>query len=608
MLKGRLLQAVLALALTSAAHGALASQPTPAEAQADSVVAAISGAAGKLGRQAAIPSILSSSDATLYRSAFDLQDRGQWAAADREITRLRDPLLIGHLLADRYLSDSYHAQPEELKRWMAQYSDLPEADSIYDLAKQRLNGRLAGVKPPAQSVKAKSTASARDDDPAWEEFSVESNRQLSPADRRRLQDLKERFRGMVRQGKYDQAVAALDSADYRRVFDKVDYDELKTVLAIAYFGEGRDADAKTWAEQAAERSGDVLPEAHWVAGLALWREGRNAAAAARHFEAVGNASDVSSWLISAGAYWAARANLAARRPEVVNHWLQNAAGYPRTFYGLLARRALGEDLQYSWDARPFTDLDGETLQRVAGGQRALAFLQIGDVGRAEDELRHLAQDAGPALTQSLLAVAYASGMPSLAVRLGGMVEARDGRHHDSADYPLPEWQPAGGWSVDRALVLAIARQESSFNPKAKSPCGAVGLMQLMPRTAKSMGAGRLTDPEVNLELGQRYVRHLLDDEAIKGNLLFLAASYNSGPGNLARWLQTVHHNGDALLFMESIPVHETRVFVERVMTNFWAYRNRLGQTSPSLEAIVAGDWPMYDGVRSTSQAIKHVKN
>ncbi len=102
-------------------------------------------------------------------------------------------------------------------------------------------------------------------------------------------------------------------------------------------------------------------------------------------------------------------------------------------------------------------------------------------------------------------------------------------------------------------MLAIARQESSFNPKAKSPCGAVGLMQLMPRTAKSMGAGKLTDPQVNLELGQRYVRHLLDDETIKGNLLFLAASYNSGPGNVARWLQTVHHNGDALLFMGKHP-------------------------------------------------------
>ncbi|PKU23818.1 murein transglycosylase [Telmatospirillum siberiense] len=607
-MRSRLLQAFLALVLTSATHSAWAAQPIPADSDSESVVAAINGAAGKLGRQTAVPSVISESDAQIYRSAFDAQDRGQWGAADREIARLNDPLLLGHLLAQRYLAATYRPQTEELKDWMARYADLPEANAIYDLARQRLGGSAAALKPPARSERTATVSTSRDDDPMWEEFSVESNRDLAAADRRRQQDLKERFRGLARQGKYDTAQALMESAEAKRLFDQVDQDELGTVLSIAYFSEGRDAEALQWAAAAAERSGDVLPEAHWVAGLALWRSGAHNSAAARHFEAVGNANDVSNWLTSAGAFWAARANLAAHRPELVNHWLQRAAAYPRTFYGLLARRALGEDIQYSWEARPFTDLDGDVLKRVPPGRRALALLQIGDPSRAEDELRRLSDDAGPALTQSILTLSNAGGMPSLAVSLGGRIEARDGRYHDSADYPLPDWHPSSGWSIDRALILAIARQESSFNPRAKSPAGAVGLMQLMPRTARSMGAGKLTDPQVNLELGQRYVRRLLDDETIKGNLLFLAASYNSGPGNVARWLQNVQHNGDALLFMESIPVHETRAFVERVMTNFWAYRNRLGQTSPSLDAIAAGDWPLYDGAESKIQAVKHVKN
>lgn len=608
MLRSRLLQAFLALVLTSATQTAWAGQPTPAEGSAGSVVAAINGFVGKLGRQTAIPSVITDSDVQIYRTAFDAQDRAQWAVADREIARLHDSLLVGHLLAQRYLTATYRPQADELKDWMAQYSDLPEADSIYDMAKQRLGNKLAGLRPPTRSDRTNAVSTSRDDDPIWEEFSVESNRDLSANDRRRLQDIKERFRSLVHQNKYDTALASLESSEARRLVDQVDQDELSTVLAIAYFTDGRDAEALQWASQAADRSGDVLPEAHWVAGLALWRSGQRGAAAARHFEAVGNATDVSSWLISAGAYWAARANLTAKHPELVNHWLQRAAAYPRTFYGLLARRALGEDIQYSWDARPFTDLDGEALKRVPGGRRALALLQIDDRGRAEEELRRLSEDAGPALSQSMLALSHTSGMPALAVSLGSRIEAKDGRYHDSADYPLPDWRPTSGWSIDRALLLAIARQESSFNPKAKSPCGAVGLMQLMPQTARSMGSGKLTDPQVNLELGQRYVRRLLDDETVKGNLLFLAASYNSGPGNVARWLQNVHHNGDALLFMESIPVHETRAFVERVMTNFWAYRNRLGQTSPSLEAIAAGDWPLYDGGESKIQAVRHVKN
>ncbi len=607
MLRSRLLPALVALTLTATAQLAVA-QTVAGQAETESKVAAINGAAGKIGRQANIPSVLSESDVTLYRSAFDLQTRGQWQAADRELLRLQDRLLVGHLLAQRYLSSTYHAQADELAAWLASYADQPEAGDIYNLAKQRRGGLTAGLKPPAHPAQRASAPLAKDDDPAWEYFSVESNRELSATDRRRLLDLKERFRSLVRQGRYEAATAELDAADLRRLFDKVDYDEMKTVLAMGYFSAGQDSEAQRWAADAAERSGDVLPEAHWVAGLALWRSG-DRAAAAHHFEAVGNAQDVSSWLVSAGAYWAARSNLAARHPELVNHWLQKAASYPRTFYGLLARRALGQDIQYSWEARPFTDLDGDILQPIPGAKRALALLQLGDQSGAEDQLRYLVPTAGPALAQALLALAHTSEMPGLAVQLGAMVAAQDGRFHDSAAYPLPEWRPAAGWSVDRALVLAIARQESSFNPKAKSPCGAVGLMQLMPRTAKSMGAsGRLTDPQVNLELGQRYVRHLLDDDAIKGNLLFLAASYNSGPGNVSRWLQTIHHNGDALLFMESIPVRETRVFVERVMTNFWAYRNRLGESSPSLDAIAGGDWPLYDGTEPKTRMLKHVKN
>jgi len=113
---------------------------------------------------------------------------------------------------------------------------------------------------------------------------------------------------------------------------------------------------------------------------------------------------------------------------------------------------------------------------------------------------------------------------------------------------------------------------------------------------------------LNLELGQRLVKSLLEDDAIRGNLLFMAVSYNSGQGTLARWLQSIHHGGDALLFMESIPARETRAFVARVMTNYWAYSNRLGLSSPSLDAIAAGDWPRYDAAQSNAMAVKYVKN
>ena len=602
MLKSRLLPAFVALILVAAAHGATATQIRDEGADTAKQVAAITGTAGKLGRQASIPLVLSDADVAHYRAALDASKRGNWSAADREIAHLRDPLLVGHLRAHRLLAPGSLATPDELKDWLVANADLPEAQDVYTLAKLMLGGRAAGLTPPAKSI----GATAHVDD--GEDFSVDGNRQIGAAERRRLSAVKERLRSLIHQARYDEATAMVQASGTRHDLDRLDEDELKTILAQALFGEGLDAEALRWAQQAADGSGDVLPEAHWVAGLARWRSGQHAAAA-RDFEAVANAGEVSDWLVSAGAYWAARANIAARNPEVVNHWLQQAAAYPRTFYGHLARRALGLDIQYYWETRPFTDIDGELLLRVPAARRALALLQLGDTARAEDELEHLLAEAGPALTQSMLSLANAADMPALAVKAGSQAGARDGRIHDVADYPLPDWRPPSGWSVDRALVLAIARQESSFNPKAKSPCGAVGLMQLMPRTAKSIGGGgRLTDPSYNLELGQRYVHLLLEDDSIKGNLLFLAASYNSGPGNLQRWQQTIHHDGDALLFLESIPMRETRIFVERVMTNYWAYRNRLSLPTPSLDAIAAGDWPMYDGADNGQRMVRHGKN
>jgi soluble lytic murein transglycosylase-like protein len=333
------------------------------------------------------------------------------------------------------------------------------------------------------------------------------------------------------------------------------------------------------------------------------------AASAHHFEMVANAPGKSSWTVAAGAFWAARANLAAHKPQVVNHWLQQAASYPRTFYGLLARRALGQDIEYSWESHPFTEADAEVLKKMPAAQRALALIQLGDRQSAEDELRLILPTAGPALASSLLAVANDGNLPGLALQASSTLAERDGKLRDAGDYPLPDWKPNSGWSIDRALLLAIAKQESGFNPHARNPSGALGLMQLMPATARTLGAsGKLTDPRINLDLGQRYVRRLLDADGVKGNLLALAAAYNVGPGTVSHWMQTIKPGDDALLFLESMPFRETRSLVVHVMTNFWAYRNRFGQSSPSLDAVAAGRWPMYDAPEQKARMTNNAQN
>jgi soluble lytic murein transglycosylase-like protein len=176
---------------------------------------------------------------------------------------------------------------------------------------------------------------------------------------------------------------------------------------------------------------------------------------------------------------------------------------------------------------------------------------------------------------------------------------RGGDAFDSAAYPLPGWSPEGGFRVDRALIYALIHQESRFNPKARSPAGAAGLMQLMPATANLMARGSLRradlyDPAVNIELGQRYIEVLMAEQDVGGDLLRMAVAWNGGPGNLSKWVKGTDYRDDPLLFIEGITRRETREFAEKLMANFWIYRDRLGQTTPSLDAIAAGRWPGYD--------------
>jgi soluble lytic murein transglycosylase-like protein len=332
---------------------------------------------------------------------------------------------------------------------------------------------------------------------------------------------------------------------------------------------------------------------HWLAGLAAWRSG-NLAIAAGQFEQAAAAKNCGDWEISAAAYWAARAHLKNREPAKVSNWLRQAAQYSRTFYGQLARRALGLDPSFNWTAKPITDAGAQALALSSRGQRALALLQIGELALAEQEMQALLPSAGPDLASAVQTVAQIYQLPSLSLRLGVLAELQPDTHADSDLYPVPHWQPKGGFAIDRALLFAMVRQESAFNVSADNASGAAGLMQLMPATARSVGGSRqdLHDPIVSLTLGQEYMRRLLADPSVNNNLFMMAIAYNAGPGMLAKW-RAADMTSDPLLFIESLPKDETRNFVERVMANIWIYQERFGQATPSLDHVAAGGWPIY---------------
>ena len=151
-------------------------------------------------------------------------------------------------------------------------------------------------------------------------------------------------------------------------------------------------------------------------------------------------------------------------------------------------------------------------------------------------------------------------------------------------------------------MYALMHQESMFNKSAKSNRGAIGLMQIMPSTARFISSNKqitknnselLKIPEINLQIGQDYIEYLLDLKDINQNLIYLTAAYNGGPGNLKKWLKNTNYQEDPLLFMESIPSRETRWFIEKVLTKYWIYKDFLGQKSNSLEMLAKGKNPIY---------------
>ncbi len=546
---------------------------------------------------------LTTADAERYRQIFALQTVGDWAGADRLIAGLDDPLLLGHVLAQRYLHPTlYISRYPELTAWLERYADHPDAARIHKLALKRQPG---GSPSPLRPAKAKTSLAA--EQPLDVVYLYRSEKRLSRADWRQVQRLKRRIRRNLRRVYLTKTERLLETAEVKRLFDAFERDEAYSQVAAAWLYYGKPERALTLAEGVTTRSSETLPLAHWTAGLAAWRLG-DLEGAAQHFERLAQSKRTSSWNRAAGAYWAGRAHQRQSRDAEAYRWWTSAAAFPTTFYGLMARHRLNLQPDVTFGAPIPNRAETDLFLARPHAARAAALAQVGERDRAERELLALPDWREPTVWRPLLRLAQSAGLPRLGLEVALRLSDDAGREDRRDDlgatlYPFAPWRPDEGFQLDRALIHAFIRQESSFDPQAKSPDGARGLMQLMPRTAAYLdrstnyrGAERdlLYDPGRNLALGQRYLRRLLASRRVGGDLLRLAVAYNAGPGNLGKWERRMDHGDDPLLFIESLPTLETRLFVERVLTNLWLYRLRLDQPTPSLRALAAGDWPSYE--------------
>ena len=541
-------------------------------------------------READLPSVLTIEDVQRYHWIFKIQEAANWAAADYEIKLLKDRLLVGHVLAQRYLSKTYKASYKELADWLQNYGDEGDAAAIHTLAVQRKSAGAPAPTKPGAWAPALRYGGEGDLDAL-----VAADASRTATDLNDSYEPKDELKRIAKTNPA-KAEALLNAMDAKHLLDDADLDDVRAAIADAYTAAG---EAKRALAINARRKVAAKPLADWTAGLAEWRA-KHYPEARQHFEDAAKSPDGTPGLVAAAAFWTARAELRNHRPELVNYWLGIAAQEPYTFYGLLARRTLGVDSFFDFDSGTFSSADVRTLLATTSGRRVLALIQLGESQRAEAELRAVAAASDATLMPAIEALADRANMPGLSFQLAA--SHTDGRNHDRALYPVPRWLPKGGFTVDRALLFAMMRQESQFMPQVRSSAGALGVMQLMPATAKSMAAaaglptpdrGTLSDPETSLTLAQAYINDLLKTDRIGNNLLLLTAAYNAGPGPIPKWLSNDDVKSDPLLFIESIPNQETHGYVQRVLANYWIYRMRLGQPTPDLDALAAGNWPTY---------------
>jgi soluble lytic murein transglycosylase len=289
-------------------------------------------------------------------------------------------------------------------------------------------------------------------------------------------------------------------------------------------------------------------------------------------------------------YWRSRALRQLGEREAADGLLKTLAR-ETNFYGLLAAEELGTVAAPDWKGWHPEAADLERVRALPGIQRALALYRL---GLDSEGVREWIWAVRALPDRDLLAAAELARQANITDRAINTAERTVQLHDYAQRYPTPHREPleaaAKQWDMDEALVYGIIRQESRFNPEARSRAGALGLMQLMPATARwvarqipvnPFNPAMLTRPELNLRMGTYYLRRVLQD---LGDKVLAMAAYNAGPGRARRWRDERPLEG--AIYVETIPFNETRDYVKKVATNVWFYSHRLKGQAPGLRQIL----------------------
>ncbi|MDT1060508.1 lytic transglycosylase domain-containing protein [Paracoccus sp. CPCC 101403] len=330
----------------------------------------------------------------------------------------------------------------------------------------------------------------------------------------------------------------------------------------------------------------------WIAGYAALKQGAFDRALG-HFKRL-EAGVTSPISLARAFYWQGRSQEAAGRTDEARAAYGHAATWQTAYYGQLAAEKLGQPMQpalaqpgLAADSLP--DWRGSKLRFDPVWQAGVWLLAAGDTDQAGRFFLHLAETADPEDIGRMARLMLEVRRPWYALRLAKAAAAK-GVIYPAAYFPLTGLEKTT-FGLPPELVMAIARRESEFNHTVSSHAGALGLMQVMPETARAMARkvgepfeqGRLTqDGAYNARLGSAYLAGLRERFGI--SIALVSSGYNAGPGRPARWLDDfgdLRRSADPVDWVEMIPLDETRNYVMRVAEALPIYRARImGHPAP----------------------------
>ncbi|MEP0944924.1 MAG: transglycosylase SLT domain-containing protein [Rhizobiaceae bacterium] len=392
-------------------------------------------------------------------------------------------------------------------------------------------------------------------------------------------------RHLRRAGKLSQAAKVLRQADVKMIHPRAadSFWIEQRILASDLLEAKQPKTAYRLVSRNVAKSKTKQLDAEFYAGWIALRKLKDSKTAIRHFE---NLTKLAGTPLSKsrGHYWIGRALRDLAKAKA--HY-QAAAVYDTTYYGQLAARKLGRSAISVSRARPSSGVRAqfpkyELVQAIAKLESA------GRESLARTIYRHLARRLkDPGELALLAARAERGGDHQLALQVGKIGFIR-GMNVDTLAWPIgaiPKSARTSGAGLP--LAYAVARQESTFRIDARSPANALGLLQLLPstakRTARKIGVKYsrnklVTSASYNVQLGTAYLDQQM--ERFGGSYILTFAAYNAGPLRAEEWVQRFGDpRGKSLEFaidwVEQIPYAETRNYVQRVMENYQVYKTRL---------------------------------